>query len=171
VPTLTPSKRFYQITALSFVALALVSGLLMYRSHYLKVALVDAYQQTLAEVIQGKQVLTDRQYSWHALVAEQEARMLHGLRADLAATNLTDTEDGARLLLAGATRYLHDEDRFQAWLNERLQAIVAPSSDWTRIALDSGAQEINTGQWCLQIELVAESWLLTSLADCSRATP
>jgi len=157
--------------ALACIVLAVLSGLLMYRSYQLNVMLMDGFQQRLAEAVEGKQVLTGQHYRWHALVAEQEARTLIGLGADLAATNVTDSEASARLLLAGATRYLHEEDRFQAWLNEQLQAIVTPSSEWTRVALDSGAQEINTGQWCLQIELVAESWLLTSLADCSRTMP
>jgi hypothetical protein len=161
----------YQIIALGFVILALLSGLLMYRSYHLNVMQLEAFQQKLAAAASGKQELTDRYYRWHALAAEQEAHTLSGLRADLAATNVIDNEAAARLLIAGATHYLHDEDRFQAWLNEQLQTIETPSSEWTRISLASGAQAINTGQWCLQIEQVADTWLLTSLTDCALATP
>jgi len=171
VPSLTLSKRFYQLAALGIIVLALLFGLLMFRSYQLSETRVDAFQQRLAKAVAGQQALTDRHYRWHALAAEQQARTLSGLRADLATTNVTDSEAGARLLLAQATQYLHDEDRFQAWLNDQLQTIQTPSLEWTRVALESGAQEINTGQWCLQIEQVVDKWLLTSLAECGLATP
>lgn len=155
--------------ALALLASALLSGVLFYRSFHLHVTLVDEFQQTLAEVVAGEHSLSANQYRRTALAEQESARTLTSLRADLAASNTPNSDAHALLLLAEATDYLHDPDRFQAWLDAQLQAIATPSAAWTRALLASGGQEINTGRWCLQIEQVGSDWLLTSLADCGGA--
>jgi len=168
VPILTSLQQNHRpLMALALLASALLSGVLFYRSFHLHVTLVDEFQQILAEVAAGEQGLSANQYRRMALAEQESARTLISLRADLAASNSPDSDAHALLLLAEATAFLHDPDRFQAWLEAQLQAIETPSSDWTRTVLASGAQEIKTGRWCLQIEQVGSDWLLTSLADCT----
>jgi hypothetical protein len=170
VPILNSLQRHHRpLMALALLALALLSGLLFYRSFHLNVTLVDEFQQTLAEVAAGEQGLSARQYRRTVLAEQETARTLISLRADLAASNTPDSDAHALLLLAGATEYLQDPDRFQAWLGAQVQTIATPSSDWTRSVLASGAQQIDTGRWCLQIEQEGNHWLLTSLADCGVA--